>query len=320
MRICLMIEGQEGVSWEQWVGLAKAGEEHGFEGLFRSDHYLSFSDPSTLGTLDAWATIAALSGHTERLRLGTLVSPVTFRHPANLAKSVVTADHASGGRVEVGMGAGWFDAEHRAYGFPFPPVAERFRMLQEQVEIVHRLLNPDEPAVTFHGEHYRLDECPPLPKPVQKPHPPLIIGGQGGPRSRRLAVRWADEYNVNFVEPAECRRRREALTGSCEEAGRDPGTLPLSVMTGCLVGADRGDLESRGAKLMQKRGQNGDPAAFVDGLGGAWLAGTPDQVLARLGEYSAAGVYRIMLQDLLHEDLEMVALIGQEVIPEAASL
>src|SRR5438093_4938032 len=151
MDVCLMIEGQEGVSWEQWVALALGCEEHGFEGLFRSDHYVSFSRPAELGTLDAWATLAALAPLTDRIRLGTLVSPVTFRHPSQLAKSVVTADHASGGRVELGMGAGWFEGEHRAYGFPFPPVAERYSMLEEQVEIVHRLLDRDPTPVTFEG-------------------------------------------------------------------------------------------------------------------------------------------------------------------------
>jgi len=320
MRICLMIEGQEGVTWEQWVSLALACEGNGFDALFRSDHYLSFSDPKGRGTLDAWSTIAALSGRTERIRFGTLVSPVTFRHPSNLAKMVVTADHASGGRVELGMGAGWSEQEHRAYGFPFPPAGERFAMLEEQVEIVHRLMNPDDEEVSFDGPHYRLERCPPLPKPVQEPHPPLIIGGQAGPRSRRLAVRWADEYNVNFVEPDECARRRDALLGSCEQAGRDPATLALSVMTGCLVGADRDELESRAKALMDKQGHGGDPAAFVEGLSGAWIAGTPDQILSQLQEYAKAGVGRVMLQDLIHEDLDMVALIGQEVIPEAAGL
>jgi alkanesulfonate monooxygenase SsuD/methylene tetrahydromethanopterin reductase-like flavin-dependent oxidoreductase (luciferase family) len=193
-------------------------------------------------------------------------------------------------------------------------------MLQEQVEIVHRLLNPDEESVSFGGQHYSLDDCPAIPKPFQDPHPPLIIGGQAGPRSRRLAVRWADEYNVNFVQPDEVARRRDALLASCEQGGRDPGTLPLSLMTGCLIGADRDELEARGAALMGKQGQSGDPAAFVEGLGGAWITGTPDQVLARLEEYAEAGIERIMLQDLIHEDLEMLAVIGQEVISEAADL
>jgi alkanesulfonate monooxygenase SsuD/methylene tetrahydromethanopterin reductase-like flavin-dependent oxidoreductase (luciferase family) len=149
MDVCLMIEGQEDVTWDQWLALAAACDEHGFEALFRSDHYVSFGHPGEWGSLDAWTTLAALAPHTERIRLGALVSPVTFRHPSVLAKSVVTADHASGGRVELGMGAGWFEEEHRAFGFPFPETSERWSVLEEQVEIVHRLWDRDEEGVTF---------------------------------------------------------------------------------------------------------------------------------------------------------------------------
>ena len=155
MRVCLMIEGQEGVTWDQWVALARACEASGYEGLFRSDHYLGFDRPGERGALDAWTTIAALGTMTERIRLGTMVSPVTFRHPALLAKSVVTADHASGGRVELGMGAGWFEDEHRAYGFAFPAAGERMAMLAEQIEIVHRLWGGDDDEVSFEGAHYQ---------------------------------------------------------------------------------------------------------------------------------------------------------------------
>src|SRR6266571_1012582 len=181
MDVCLMIEGQEGVTWEQWLSLALACEEYGFLALFRSDHYVSFGKPHELGSLDAWATLSALAGKTGRIRLGSMVSPVTFRHPSVLAKSVVSADHVSGGRIELGMGAGWFEGEHRAFGFPFPPVAERVEMLEEQVEIVHRLWDRDEEEVSFSGKHYELEACHALPKPVQDPHPPLILGGQAGP-------------------------------------------------------------------------------------------------------------------------------------------
>ncbi len=201
MDICLMIEGQEGVTWDQWVALARACEEHGFEGLFRSDHYLAFARQSERGALDPWATISALAAVTDRIRLGTMVSPVTFRHPANLAKMVVTADHVSGGRVELGMGAGWFEAEHRAFGFPFPDARERMDMLAEQVEIVHGLWGGEGDVFSFAGKHYRLDACPALPRPHQNPHPPLIMGGGAGPRSATLAAQWADEYDIVYVDP-----------------------------------------------------------------------------------------------------------------------
>src|SRR5438445_7222233 len=190
MRVCLMVEGQESVTWEQWLALARACERHGFDALFRSDHYVSFGHPTEWGSLDAWATLAALSPATERIRLGTMVSPVTFRHPSELAKAVVTADHASGGRVELGMGAGWFEGEHRAYGFPFPSSADRYSTLEEQVEIVHRLLDRDPAPVQFVGRQYRASACPALPKPIQDPHPPLILGGGAGARAAALAARW----------------------------------------------------------------------------------------------------------------------------------
>jgi F420-dependent oxidoreductase-like protein len=227
MRVCLMIEGQEDVTWDQWVALARACEESGIETLFRSDHYLSVEGASGRASLDALATLTALAAITSRLRLGTLVSPATFRHPSVLAKMVVTADHVSGGRVELGMGAGWLEAEHRAYGFPFANTRTRMDVLAEQLEIVHRSWKPG--PFSFHGEHYTVEELDALPKPIQRPHPPLILGGSGGPRSLRLAARWADEYNMPFASPERCAEVRARLADACEKEGREP--LPLSVMT-----------------------------------------------------------------------------------------
>ena len=222
-----MIEGQEDVTWDQWVAIAQTAERSGLEALFRSDHYLSVEGKGGRGSLDAWATLNALAAITSRLRLGTLVSPATFRHPSVLAKMVVTADHVSGGRVELGLGAGWLEAEHRAYGFPFAGTRTRMDVLAEQLEIVHRSWKPG--PFSFHGEHYTLEELEALPKPVQQPHPPLIVGGSGGPRSLRLAARWADEYNMPFASPERCREVRAALDEACRNEGRGP--LPLSVMT-----------------------------------------------------------------------------------------
>ena len=201
MRVCLMIEGQEGVSFEQWLALAEAAESAGLDGLFRSDHYLSIVRGGDAGSLDAWTTLAALAARTSGLRLGTLVSPVTFRHPAALAKSVVTVDHVSGGRVELGIGAGWYEAEHKVYGFPFLTPRERVALLREQIEtIVHQWT--DHPDV--------------WPKPVQQPHPPLIVGGGGKPGTVGPAVRWATEYNTTNAGLEECRERRQALDEACQ--------------------------------------------------------------------------------------------------------
>lgn len=320
MDVCLMIEGQEGVTWDQWVGLARACEELGYEGLFRSDHYLSFYRPDEVGALDAWGTISALGAVTERIRLGSMVSPVTFRHPAMLAKAVVTADHASGGRVELGMGAGWFEREHTAFGFPFPPLRERMDILDEQIEIVHRLWGGDGAEVTFEGAHYRLDACPALPRGVQDPHPRLIVGGGAGPRSAAIAARWADEYDVVYVDPTGAKERIERVSAACEAIGRDPATVRRSLLSKTIVGADEQEVRRRAAALMAWENEEGDVDAFLADLREKHVAGTVEQVLERLAEYAAAGIQRVLVHQLVHTDLESVELIGREIVPEAARL
>jgi F420-dependent oxidoreductase-like protein len=293
MRIALMIEGQEDVTWDDWVALARACEEHGIEALFRSDHYLSVADERDRGSLDAWVTLGALAAVTTKLRLGTLVSPATFRHPSVLAKSAVTVDHISGGRVEVGLGTGWWEAEHETYGFPFGSMRERMDALAEQLEIVHG--HWADGAFDFAGEHFRLEHLDARPKPVQRPHPPLLMGGSAGPRSARLAARFADEYNTVFPSVEEARERRERIVAACEAAGRDP--IPFSVMITCVIGADEGEVRDRARRL-------GDAAENA-------LSGTVEQIGERLQAYAEAGVERVMLQHLLHRDLDAVALMGR---------
>ena len=315
MRICLMVEGQEGVTWDRWVSLAALCEELSFDALFRSDHYAGIPDGGR-GALDAWTTIAALGSRTSTLRFGTLVSPVTFRHPSVLAKAVATADHVTGGRVELGMGAGWFELEHSEFGFPFPPAGERMALLAEQVEIVHRSWDAREAEVTFRGAHYTLERCRALPKPVQRPHPPLIFGGGAGPRSLALAARWADEYNVNFSTIAQIRAARERVDAAWEGAGRH-GPPVLSLMTGTIVGADQPDLMDRVGRVMALEGETGDAKAWVEGVRDEWIVGTTEQVVERLSGLADAGVQRVMMQHLLHDDLDAVRLIGRDVIPAA---
>ena len=308
MRVCLMIEGQEGVTWDDWRALATTAEASGFEALFRSDHYQSLDGVPGRGALDAWSTINALAAITTTLRLGTLVSPATFRHPSILARSVVTADHVSNGRVELGLGAGWHEGEHRAHGFPFDPPSDRFDRLAEQLEIVHRSWT--EGPFDFHGRLYDLEGADPLPKPVQKPHPPLIAGGSAKRRGAALAARWADEYNTVYATVEECRERRERIAAACAEAGREP--IPFSLMTGFLAGRDEAELLDRSARLALRRGEDDDA---LEALPESWLVGTPEQIVEQLKELEAAGVERVMLQHLLHEDLDAVELIGREVIP-----
>ncbi len=305
MRIALMIEGQEGVTWEQWLGLARACEESGVETLVRSDHYSGFHAGGGAGSLDAWATLAALAARTEKLRLGTLVSPGTFRHPSVLARNAATVDHVSGGRVELGMGAGWHDDEHVQFGFEFRDAAWRVGRFHEQLEIVHRQLNEDE-TFDFDGRYYTLVGCDAQPKPVQRPLP-IVVGGAAKRGTAEPAARFATEYNTTFASPHECRERRAALDGFCEAAGRDPSTLPLSLMTLCVVGRDRSEVESR---LKRLGGAPRHPQAS--------LYGTVDEVAERLREFEAAGVTRVTCQHLLHDDLDMVALLGQELAPAVA--
>jgi alkanesulfonate monooxygenase SsuD/methylene tetrahydromethanopterin reductase-like flavin-dependent oxidoreductase (luciferase family) len=290
MRLALMIEGQEGVSWEDWLTLAQACEEHGVEALFRSDHYLSQTDPARVA-LDAWAVIPALGARTERLELGTLVSPVTFRPPAVLANASQTAFVISGGRVSLGMGTGWMEAEHEAFGFPFPDMKTRVRWLAEQIEAVRR----------FWGDG---------------PHPQLIVGGSGLSGTIGPAARFADEYNTVMASPEECAERGEKLARACEREGRPP--IPLSLMTACAIGRDAEEARERIRRRLDRAGQQIDPDEYKAQRHAVAVLGTLDEAAEQLRAYEQAGVERVMLQHLDHRDLEMVALIGRELAPAVA--
>lgn len=316
MRLNLMIEGQEDISWDQWVSLARVVEDSGLEGLFRSDHYLSVQGDERRGSLDAWATLAGLAAVTDRIRLGTMVSPVTFRHPSVLAKAVTTVDHISGGRVELGMGAGWHEQEHTAYGFPFPDAETRFEVLAEQMELVVRQWTDE--RLDFAGKHYRVDGLSALPKPLQHPHPNLIVGGMGNKKSAALAARWAGEYNTVFPTLEAVSTRRRKVERAWEEAGRDPAELVFSVMTGCVVGSDADEVRRRAQTVMSRTGEDGDVEAWIAGVEDEWVVGTTAQVVQRLRDLEGAGVQRIMLQHQDHTDLEMVSLLGSEVATAVA--
>jgi F420-dependent oxidoreductase-like protein len=307
MQLCLMIEGQEGVTWSQWLDLARACEEQGVPTLFRSDHYMQLGGGHPeRGSLDAWTTLAALAAVTTTLRFGTLVSPATFRHPSMLAKAVVTADHVSGGRMELGLGAGWHAREHEAYGFPFPPTRERMDVLEEQLQVIRGawLTEP----FSFEGRHYTVRDLNAQPKPVQRPRPPIIIGGSAGPRSAALAARYADEYNTVFPTLDDVRERHAAVERACEAAGREP--LPFSVMTSVVLGRDRGELEDRLRRLAELTGE--DAALLLAQPPSGWVVGTLDDAAEQIAALDEAGVQRLMCQHLLHDDLDAVALIGRE--------
>jgi len=316
MRVCLMIEGQEGVGWEQWLALARACEDAGLEGLFRSDHYTSILAAGERGSLDAWATLAGLATQTERIRLGTLVSPTTFRHPSTLAREAATVDHISNGRVELGLGAGWYELEHTENGFPFPELGTRLEVFAEQLEIVHRQWTED--VFDYAGRHYELTECRALPRPVQKPRPPLIVGGIAQAGTIGPAVRFADEYNTFFASAQTCSERRRRLVEACEKADRDPATLTFSLMTTCIVGRDRDHLLDNARRVMRVRdSEHSDPAAFLSDAEDSWIVGTVDEVAEQLHALEEVGVERIMLQHLDHEDLATIELLGKELLPRA---
>jgi F420-dependent oxidoreductase-like protein len=316
VEVCLMIEGQEDVTWEDWRAIVAACEEHGVGTLFRSDHYLSVDDRRERGSLDSWTTIAALAAVTSRLRLGTLVSPATFRLPAVLAKAVVTADHISGGRVELGIGAGWWEREHEAYGIPMPEVGPRMDALEEQLQLIPCYWEPG--PFSFEGKYYSAKDLDALPKPVQQPRPPLLLGGKGGPRSLRLAARYADEYNTVMSTASEIAEVRERLDRACEAEDRDPASLPLSMMTGWLVGADPDELRDRASRLARWKGEGDDGKAFLANLRKGTIAGTVPEALEQLQELEHAGLTRLMAQHLLHRDLDAIELIGRDVIPALA--
>jgi F420-dependent oxidoreductase-like protein len=310
-----MIEGQEGVTWDDWVGLAALSERHGFDGLFRSDHYTAIIRPQA-GALDAWTTLAGLAPLTERIRLGTLVSPATFRRPSVLARMAVTVDHISQGRLDVGMGAGWYEREHLQNGFPFLDAKRRFELFAEQVEVVVRSWTEDE--FDHSGPNYELRGQTALPRPVQDPHPHLIFGGTGRPRFAALAARYANEVNTLGAPNDELRERKERLDRACAEAGRDPSSLAFSVMTACFVGADRDELLDRLRAFLSLRDGDADPEALLAERADRWLAGTVEEVAARIEELRALGVTRVFLQHLNHSDDAMVTLVGEQLLPAVA--
>ena len=304
-----MIEGQEDVTWDDWVALASACEEHGVEALFRSDHYISQFD-ETRSVLDAWTTIAGLAARTTRLELGTLVSPATFRHPSLLVRSAATADEISGGRVTLGMGAGWQEREHEAYGFDFPSTGERVARFGEQLEIAHRLLHDEH--VDFEGTYYRLDDAPGL----RRPELTLLAGGSAKPGTAVPAATFADEYNVLFGSLDEARTRLQALEQACEQQGRDPSTLRRSLMAPLVVGRDDRELRESARRIGSRFGR--DPQEVLDRYAENGPVGTVEQVVERLRQIAELGYDRVMLQHLAHRDLDTVALIGHELAPAVA--
>jgi alkanesulfonate monooxygenase len=310
-----MSEPQQGLTYAEILALVQTAEEAGFEAYFRSDHYASFPGGSGKPTTDAWATLAGLARETSRINLGTLVSPVTFRQPGNLAKVAATVAEMADGRLEVGLGAGWNELEHRQHGLPFPNTRERFEMLEEQLAILHGLWTQAD-GWSYQGQHWQVSDALFYPKPTAtagRRHPNIVIGGDGGPWMARLVAQYGDEFNLTSgtldrIAPAYGRVRQ-----ACGDAGRDPNQVTYSMMTGVLVGRNEDELKARVAHLLTSFGQGNseDTQAWLDARRPRWVMGTPDQARAKVKELEAAGVQRLMLQDFVPRDLEMVRLLGE---------
>jgi F420-dependent oxidoreductase-like protein len=305
----IFTEPQQGASYDDLLRVATTAEAAGYDAFFRSDHFLKMGDASgEPGPTDAWLTIAGLARETSRIRLGTLVNSATFRLPGPLAVAVAQADQMSGGRVELGLGAGWFEAEHTAYGIPFPGVRERFDRLTEQLEIVTGLWNtlPGE-RYSFSGQHYSVADSPALPKPVQQPHPPVIVGGHGKKRTPELAARFASEFNVGFSTPDVVAAQFERVDAACRAIGRDPADLVRSVALVIAVGRDDDEVARRALTLGRD----------VDELRANGLAGSPAEVVDRLGHWrEKTGITRIYLQLMDLADLDQVELVASQVAPQ----
>lgn len=305
MEYCLFTEPQQGFSYDDQLAFALSAERHGLDGFFRSDHYLRMGEGDPLpGPTDAWTTLAALARETRRVRLGTLVSSVTYRVPGILAIQVAQVDQMSGGRVELGLGTGWFEEEHRAYGIPFP--AKRFGMLEEQLEVITGLWSTPEGETFDHaGEHYRLEGAPALPKPVQSPLP-VIVGGGGPRRTPAIAARFATEFNIGFQPEEVIAEKFDGVRAACERIGRDPATLKLSVALPTIVGADESELARRAGNT----GRSLDE--FRDGGN---IVGRPEQVAEKVERLRALGAERVYFQLVDLRDVDHADYLGAEVLP-----
>jgi len=304
MDLRIFTEPQQGATYDDLLAVARATEELGFDAFFRSDHYLGMGTPGLPGPTDAWVTLAGLARETSRIRLGTLMTAATFRLPGPLAITVAGVDQMSGGRVELGIGASWFEAEHDAYGIPFPPTGERFDRLEEQLAVITGLWRQGE-GFSYAGRYYQLTDSPALPRPTQQPHPPIIVGGKGPRRTPALAATYADEFNLTFQTPEDGRVQVERVRDACKAIGRDPGELVYSAAATVCVGADDSEVERRAKAI-------GRDAAELRANG---VAGTPKEAVERLQEYAAIGVTRVYLQVMDLADLDHLGLIAAEVLP-----
>jgi alkanesulfonate monooxygenase SsuD/methylene tetrahydromethanopterin reductase-like flavin-dependent oxidoreductase (luciferase family) len=313
MRYALMTEPQQGLTYDEILAIARTAEEAGIEAFFRSDHYASFPGDSGLPTTDAWTTLAGVARETTRIRLGVLVSPVTFRIPGSFAKVIQTADEMSGGRIEAGFGAGWNDEEHAQLGIPFPPIDERYDMLEEQMALIHGLWTEGD-GWSFEGDHWQVRGAKRHGEIARggRRHPHIIFGGKGGPRMAALVAKYGDEFNLNSAKPEDAPPAYARIREACRAVHRDPDEIVYSAMTGVLVAETEEDLRSRVHDLMTMLGRGGtDADDWLAERRGRWVMGTPEQAYERIRGLEDAGTQRVMLQDFLPRDLDHVRLMGR---------
>lgn len=305
--IAIMIEGQNGLNWERWQRIASAVEALGFKGLFRSDHYTNASPPDK-DSLELWVSLTWLASHTDRIEFGPLVSPLSFRQPTLTARMAAAVDDLSGGRMTLGLGAGWQEREHTNFGLDLLELPERFSRFEEGLEVITRLLNSDIP-VDFRGNYYQLDEAILLPRPQRPGGPPILIGGNGPLRTLPLVARYAVEWNALFTTPSKYAELNKQLDELLEAADRQPNSVRRSIMTGCVFGTDEAQVNE---KVKSRTGGKFSAAELVDrGL----VVGTPDDLIEQLGNFSNAGVEHVMLQWLDLDDIDGLEVLAESVLP-----
>ena len=327
MRFALMIEAQQGLSYEDQLAIVRRAEAGGFEAWFRSDHYASFPGDSNQPTTDAWAVIAGLARETSRIHLGTLVSPVTFRHPGNFVKLVTTVDEMSGGRIEVGVGAGWNDDDHLPHGLAFPDMSERADLLEDQLALLHGLW--EEPVGwDFDGTQITVRGGKLVPGPVQaegrpvgkngRRRPWILTGSGGSARGYRIAAKFSDEFNLSSSSPEDAKAKQAELDAACRAIGRDPKSLVRSAMVGVLVGRDKAEVARRADALLGEFGQAASSGLeWLEARRNRWIMGTPSEAREMVAKFADAGIERIMLQDFVPRDLEMIDVLAEELVAKA---
>jgi alkanesulfonate monooxygenase len=323
MRFAIMLEPQQGLTYEAQLAVARRAEDAGVEAFFRSDHYANFPGDADGPATDAWTVLAGLARETSTIHLGTLVSPVTFRHPGSFVKVVTTVDAMSGGRIEVGVGAGWNEEDHQRLGLPFPPIAQRADLLEDELAILHGLLTEDD-GWSYQGKQLTVTDARLRPRGVEVPGRPvehgrarpwILTGGDGSPRGLRIAARWADEFNLTSSPPERTAQKMAELDEACRAIGREPGSLIRSAMVTVLLGADDAELARRRDALRRTLAvRDTNPDEWLDARRARWILGTPDEARSMVARYADAGVERLMLQDFLPLDLEMIDLIGRELV------